>query len=593
MTRRAGVVWGLAFSTVLAVFPIAADDDVVLRAMRDELDRSRQLRVVGGGDDAPYFISYSLTDADNFHVTAAMGAPVSVGHNRFRAPNLEVRVGSYDFDDTGHIFSGIYTGSRYDTEWPLDDHYGTLRQSFWLGTDRAYKTALESMGRKRAALNSANAPTEKLGDFYHVEAAKSIGKVSRQKLDDALWTARVVKLSSAFNAYPQVHASGVELQVVAGNTYVMTSEGTTLRYEDNLISLSAKAEGQAPDGMVLRDAVSVPALHADQLMPEAELLKAMVQVAANIRALGQAPVGASFSGPALFEPQAAAQLFAQLLGDNLRVPRKPLAEPGRAVNFLASELETKLGSRILPEWIDIADDPTKTAWQGKPLAGYYAFDLEGVPAKAVSVVEKGMLKSFLTTRQPVKGMAGPNGHARLPGSYGTRNAAISNLFIQASQSVPMADLKKRLMDLCKERGKPYGMLVRKLDYPFSGSTNELQTLAAGGAPAGGSVRPVSPPILVYRVYPDGREELVRGLRFRGVSTRSLRDIVAASRETSLFDFVNNAAPLAMLGAGGYLAPATVIAPAMLFDEIEFELPQDQLPKLPIVPPPAGSAPLSH
>ncbi len=85
--------------------------------MRDEMDRSRQLRVVaGGGDDIPYFISYSLTDAENFRVTASMGAAVNIGHNRFRVPVVEVRVGSYDFDNTGHIYSGIYTGSRFDNE---------------------------------------------------------------------------------------------------------------------------------------------------------------------------------------------------------------------------------------------------------------------------------------------------------------------------------------------------------------------------------------------------------------------------------------------------------------------------------------------
>ena len=98
--------------------------------------------------------------------------------------------------------------------------------------------------------------------------------------------------------------------------------------------------------------------------------------------------------------------------------------------------------------------------------------------------------------------------------------------------------------------------------------------------------PVAPPLLIYRVYPDGREELVRGLQFRGVSTRSLRDILAASSESAQFDFVNNGAPLALLGGGGYLAPTSVVAPGLLFDELELEAPRDQLPKPAIVPPPA-------
>jgi len=145
--------------------------------------------------------------------------------------------------------------------------------------------------------------------------------------------------------------------------------------------------------------------------------------------------------------------------------------------------------------------------------------------------------------------------------------------------------KKRLIDLITTRGKPYGMLVRKLDYPYSAGGSELQSLAQASAQSGGSARPVSPPLLIYRVYPDGREELVRGLRFRGLTTRTLRDILAASSETEMFDFVNVGAPLAILGAGGYLAPTSVISPGLLFDELELEPPQDQLPKQPIVPPP--------
>jgi len=67
----------------------------------------------------------------------------------------------------------------------------------------------------------------------------------------------------------------------------------------------------------------------------------------------------------------------------------------------------------------------------------------------------------------------------------------------------------------------------------------------------------------------------------------LRDIQAASEELALFEYINNAAPLALLGAGGYLAPTSVISPALLFEELELELPQDQLPKRPAVAPPSG------
>jgi len=43
--------------------------------------------------------------------------------------------------------------------------------------------------------------------------------------------------------------------------------------------------------------------------------------------------------------------------------------------------------------------------------------------------------------------------------------------------------------------------------------------------------------------------------------------------------------MSLITAGGYLAPTSVIAPGLLIDEIEFEIPQDQLPKTPVAPPP--------
>ncbi|MBZ5605572.1 MAG: hypothetical protein LAO79_25010, partial [Acidobacteriia bacterium] len=251
----------------VAFFALAqtSDDDVILRAMHDELDRSRQLRVVGGGDDVPYFIQYMLSDVENFRVNAAMGSAVSVGHNHVRVPDVQVRVGSYDFDNTGHIYSGIYSGSRYDSSWPLDDSYQNIREALWLSTDRAYKTALESMARKRAALNNANVASEKLADFSKVDPVKSIAKVTHKKADEAGWESRIVKLSGTFNAYPEVISSYVDFQQLEGTMYIMNNEGTAIRYADNITMLVSKAEGQAPDGMLVRDAVSLQEIDVDKM----------------------------------------------------------------------------------------------------------------------------------------------------------------------------------------------------------------------------------------------------------------------------------------------------------------------------------------
>lgn len=579
----------LPAARLLAQDPYA--EDVILRAMKDELERSRQLRVVGGGgDDTPYFISYTLDDNDSFAVDASFGAVTTSSRNRFRLPNIEVRVGSYDFDNTGHIFSGLYSGSRYDTEpLPLDDNYRSLREGLWLGTDYAYKAAVESIARKRAALTNAAAPGDKLPDFTKADKVESLAKVTRAKVDEAAWSARMAKHSAIFNTYPEVLASGVEFHFNQDTTYYLDTEGTALRYPGDAVWIYARAEGQSPDGMVLRDTFATPAFTLAQLPSDNETQASLTALAGNIKALVQAPPGEGYVGPVLFEPRAAAQLLAQLLGDNLHIPRKPVSDPSRPVNVIASEFEGRTGSRVLPEWMDVVDDPTQTIYQGKTLAGYYPFDFEGVKPKTVTVIEKGVLKTFLTTRQPAKNLPASNGHARFPAGFGTRAAAIGNLFVKPAQSTPLADLKARLLQMCKERDKPYGLLIRKLDFPFSGGNAEIQTLRNTSANSGGSQRPVSPPILMYRVYPDGREELIRGMAFKGLSTRSLRDILAASAETTVFDYINNGAPLARSGVAGYIALTSVISPGLLFDELEVDRLQDQLQKPPLVPPPDRTA----
>lgn len=563
--------------------PNVPQDEVLLRAARDEMARAAQLAVVGG-KDAPYFLSYTISDADSFRVSSMLGATVTRTRNQFRAPSMEVRVGSYDYDNTGHT-AGAFAGTNFADGWPLDANYQGLRNSFWLATDYLFKASLDSIARKRASQNNAAADPNPLPNFSRVEPVVSIPKIAFEKIDEAAIAARANRLSATFKRYPEVLTSAAEIQAMTGTTSQLTSEGTMIRYEDGIAWIVGKAEAQAPDGMVVHDAATLQALTIREMPAEADAQKAFTEVAENVRALAKAPAGEAYTGPVLFEPRAAAQLLTQVLGDNLRIPRRPLTAPGQAVNQQTSELESRLNARVMPDFFDVTDDATQRSYNGKPLAGFYEYDLEGVKPKPVSIIEKGVLKNVLTTRTPVRNFTTSNGHARLPGNYGSRTAALGNLFIKTSESKPMAELKAQMLEMIKLSGKPYGMLVRKLDYPYSGSTSELQAVVQANAQGGGAARPVSPPLLVYRVYPDGREELVRGLRFRGVSSRSLRDIVAASQETAVFEYVNTATLMALLGSGGYLAPTSVVSPGILFDELEMEVPREQLPKPPVVPPP--------
>jgi hypothetical protein len=551
--------------------------------MRDELDRARSLRLVSL--ETPYYIEYSVHDAENVQVTASLGALVDARRGRFRLPKVQVRVGDYKFDNGNYIYSDASSGSGYNLgSFPLDDNLEALRHYFWLATDSAYKSALEVIARKRAALKNVTV-TDQGPDFSKAGATSLVVATPRQAVDEEPWKSRLRSLSALFSSHPQIIGSGLEFMVTQGAFYLVNSEGAQVRVPERAARLHARASALAPDGMLLYDSVSFHSLEIANLAPEAEMRRGVESVAENVESLIRAPLGEPYTGPVMFEPQAAAQLLADLLGRNLGLRRRPVVEPGRTIPFQESELDGRLGSRILPEWLDIVDDPTQAQWGGRPLFGHYLADMEGIPPQPLPIVEKGILKNLLMTRQPAKGMQGSNGRARLRGNFAANAAASGNLFVRASESCSLVDLKKRLMDLCRQRGKPYGLLVRKMDFPSSAPMAAVRRLIESMAQDGGGGRPVSVPILAYRVYSDGREELVRGLRFKGLSTRSLRDIVAAGGEPVVFDYLENGAPFAVMGAASFVAESSIIAPGVLFEELQLERSEQELPKLPIVAPP--------
>jgi TldD protein len=428
------------------------------------------------------------------------------------------------------------------------------------------------------------AVSDQLEDFARAEPVQRVLGFERQKIDEASWQALARSLSTLFGGYPKIKDSSVETNVTESVHYQVNSEGSELRYPDRVAFLRLRATAQSVDGMSFHDAVVFHSRDTARFAPEPEMRRAAQALAENLTKLVEAPVGEDYNGPILFQGEAAAQLLAEALGKNLSLPRRPVAERGRNGFFQPSELEGRQGSRIMPEFMTVVDDPTQQEWRGKPLFGHYEVDREGVVPKPLTLVEKGVLKNFLLTRQPVRGFTGSNGRALLPGPFGASTAGFSNLFVKASETTHVAELKKKLIEMCQNRGKPYGILVRKMDFPSSASFQELRQIMSRGGQSGGMPR-VSQPILAYRVYPDGREELIRGMRFGGLNARSLKDIVAAGDDDTVFEFLDNTAPFALMGAGGYASEACVVSPSILIDDLELHKVDEELPKLPVVPAP--------
>jgi hypothetical protein len=568
---------GAMAAAVLVLCAQAPAADPLLQAMHDEVDRSVKLKLPDL--EQPYFVEYLLDESDSFSVSASLGGLLSRSRDHFRLPEVHVRVGDYKFDNT-NFAGGGGGGSRYDLEnFPLDNAYPVLRRYLWLETDSVYKGAVEAISRKRAAMRNIN-QSDQLNDFAHAEPVHLIQPFQKLALDEKTWLGRTRTLSAVFTQYPDVKTSEVELHADNGGYYVVNSEGTEVQVQENVAFLRASVTAQSADGMTLHDAVTFHALDVGHLPSEEEMTRGLTKMADNLVALARAPKGEDYNGPVLFEGDASPQIFAELLARNLALSRTPAGARGGAGQ--SSEFEGRMGSRILPDTFDVVDDPTQKEWRGKALFGSYQVDREGVIPKPLHLVEKGALKGYLLTRQPVRGFEGSNGRARLPG-FQANTADISNLFIGSSETLPAADMKKKLIELIQARNKPYGIIVRKMDFPSTATRGKLVRMLQAEQ---GTVHPVSSPLLVYKVFPDGREELVRGLRFRGFTARSLKDILTAGDDATVFDFLDSTVPFAALAGGAsYTTEACIVAPSIIIDDLELHPVEDELPKLPVVPAP--------
>jgi hypothetical protein len=244
-----------------------------------------------------------------------------------------------------------------------------------------------------------------------------------------------------------------------------------------------------------------------------------------------------------------------------------------------------MGSKVLPEWMSVIDDPLKEEFHGTSLAGFYKVDDEGVPAERVLLVDKGVLKGFLASREPVKNIVASNGHGRLPGPWGTELAVPGNLFVDVTEKTKEADMKSKLIEKAKAAGLKYGMLIRRLDFPSSASNEELQSMGRQ-LQKGGVSRTLNSPLLAYRVYLDGHEELVRGLRFKDFSAKDLRDIALASDQPYVFNYVNSGSSFNHADSAQSATTSTVIAPSLLLESVDLARAENEPGKLPLVAAPA-------
>jgi predicted Zn-dependent protease len=533
--------------------------DPIFEAMKTELGRSMTLSLKQL--EKPYYISYTIETGHQWGATAVQGGLLGVSSQPFRYPQLQLRVGDYKFDQTN--FAGGGRGPSYGLRgFPLDNSPDVIRQYLWLETDAAYKASLDAIARKRSVLRSVTL-SEELPDFDPAKPNTILKDRPLVRFDDKTWDERTRRVSAIFNDYPNLRASVADFSAIDSIHRYVDSEGAAIRLPQSLGQFQIRASAQAPDGMIMRDFALFYTNDLAKMPSEAELTAAAKGVAEGLTKLAAAPLGESYSGPVLFEGVAGPQLLAELLAPNLHISRKPTG----ARTSVPTELEGRRGVRIMPEMFDVVDDPTLD------LFGRTEVDEEGVIPQKMTIVEKGVLKDFYRTRTPVRGYNDSNGHSLMGGA-----TAPTNLIVTAHETSSISDMKKKMIDLCQQRGLQYAIVVKKMDFPSTAVGEEMRRLMGST----GSGRAVAMPLYVYKLFLDGHEEQIRGVRLRGVNARSLKDILAAGDDVNRLDYLENGVPFAEVGGGGFTAAVTVKGPSLLIDDLELTKMEDELPKLPVV-----------
>lgn len=530
----------LATAGVLPGQNSAATDDPVLRAMRAEMDRSKkQLKLEDM--QAPYYIDYRLMDVDQYVAEAAFGAVRSSLRTRIRMLRIVVRVGDYKQD------SYYGPGEGAVDVGPLDDDETALRHQLWLGTDRAYKAAAEALTAKQAELKKFTLD-QPVDDFAHASPVQFTGALARLDFAPQPWLDTLSEASGLYRNDPQVQSLNASLRFSAINRYFVSSEGTVVRTGDSFYQVYVGGYTQAADGMRLDRSHGYQVRELKALPTKQAVLSRTRELLKTFKQLREAPVSEEeYRGPVLLSADAASGVVSELVGPNVLGRRPMLGQNARTLGDWANNYK----SRVLPDFLSVVDDPTLASFDGHALLGGYQVDDEGIKASRVSLIEKGQLVNYLLSREPIRDFPTSNGHGRAS-ITGPPASSLGNLIVQASGAVSTEELKKKLIEACKQRNLPYGYFVETLG-------------------------PRLTPRLLYRISTkDGHEELVRGAVFGDLDTRALRNnVVAAGKEVEVEDRLD---PVAQ----------SVVSPALLFDELEVKRGDAAKEKLPDYPPPAGT-----
>ena len=509
-------------------------------------------------DPPPYFLSYEITEVDYRALSATLGVVDGASGGKTRSLDVSVRVGSPKLDNYHRVRNdrGQFTSGALIT---FEDVPNSIKRRLWLETDRAYRAAAERFIRIKTNTQVKVAAADDSDDFSAEKPEVAHEALPRLRMDEDEWRDRTRKLSARFGNYPHVLTSHVSVSAQTDTRYFVNTEGASIEHGRGFARVSISASAKASDGTDLSSYETFEAVDPAGLPDDKTLTAAVDRVATDVTNLLRAPEAEPFVGPAIFSGRAAGVFFHEIFGHRVEGHRQKDESEGQT--FTKS-----VGTKVLPDFLSVIFDPTRRKIDGIDLNGWYDYDDEGVKARPVTAVDKGVLETFLMSRSPIKGFDHSNGHGRRqPGLEVVSRQ--SNLIVESTNAVPEARLRQMLIEEVKRQNKPYGLYFRDI-------TGGFTTTARAGLQAFKVI-----PVIVYRVYPDGRpDELVRGADIVGTPLASFSKILATGDKQEVFN--------GYCGAESGSVPVSAVSPAILVSEIEIEKKAKSNDRPPLLPEPS-------
>ncbi|HEY2546303.1 MAG TPA: metallopeptidase TldD-related protein, partial [Candidatus Acidoferrum sp.] len=487
----------------------------LLAALQAELDRS--MKTLKAQDPPAYYLGYTITDTERADVSGSNGALLNSTEARNRWLEVSVRTGSYETDDTHRVGERTQTAAGPGVSVPLDDDPAVIRRAVWLETDSEYRAAAEALIKIKTGREvKVDSAENRAPDFSHEQPHTFVSEPVHFSLDRKPWEDKVRAYTRTFRESPAIINSIVTFTAQAQNVFQVTSEGTQLQFGQIRYRLELFIQGKAPDGMDIDRYYNFDWVNPSDAPDEKAVSVAQASMRKELEGLVAAPINEPSVGPALLTGRAAAVFFHEVFGHRAEGHRQKDAAEGQTFAKM-------VGAPILPSFLSIVDDTTMKKLGSEDLLGYYQFDDEGVPAQRVTLVDHGVLKGFEMSRSPLVGFPTSNGHGRRQ-LGATPVSRQGNLIVESSKTMTNAQLRVKLIELIKEQGKPFGLLIDDIAGGF--------TFTGRGQPQAFQVLP----LVVYKVFPDGRpDELVRGVDIVGTPLAALTKIVATGDTTEVFN----------------------------------------------------------